>query len=261
MRDDELRRRLRKLESELEAGNAPLKPSRPDARRGVRMRPAAAGLGMAASIAATIALFLSVLPSPNDGNRTARPAGGSPTTSEPTPDPRPATLTPDAVPIEPTTLPSPANTTQPTRPPTLGPATDCSVPQGEEPAPDVSITAETSPGQVRQGQTITLRAIFRNTSGSTIENGEGNPRADFVVSDASGRVVWVYSHGRAFTQEMRMAQYAPGEEVAVETTWNLRSCGEDGADGPEVGPGTYRVRALWAGEHGGWSGFATFTVG
>lgn len=260
MRDDELRRRLRKLESELESGNASLKPSRPDARRGVRMRPAAAGLGMAASIAATIALFLSVLPSPNDGTSAVRPGANSPTAPDlvpPTPDPA---VSDPATP--PTTSPTPDPTMPPPPDPEPNPSFACQpLPADKQPGQGVSITAETSPGQVRRGETITLRAIFRNTSGSTIENGEGNPRADFEVSDASGRVVWVYSHGRAFTQELRMAQYAPGEEVAVETTWNLRGCGEDGADGPEVVPGTYRVRALWAGERGGWSGPATFTVG
>ncbi|HVL89822.1 MAG TPA: BsuPI-related putative proteinase inhibitor [Actinomycetota bacterium] len=260
MRDDELRRRLRKLESELESGNIPLRPARPDARRGVRMRPAAAGLGMAASIAATIALFLSVLPSPNDGISGVRPAAGSPANDALPDDPAPTIVTPDAVPIEPGTPPSPTPTV-PVAPTGGAPAADCFTPQGKDAGQGASITAETSPGQVRRGDTITLRAVFRNTGGSTIENGEGNPRADFEVTDAGGSVVWVYSHGKAFTKELRLAEYAPGEEVAVETTWNLRACGPDGADGPVIDSGTYRVRALWAGEHGGWSGFASFTVG
>lgn len=252
MRDDDLRRRLRSLESELEAGNLPLRPARPDARRGIRMRPAAAGLGMAASIAATVALFSQALPTKDAASLrpgsitstsplaptdpTSSPASSRSTTDSPAPS---ASGEPTPVPgtIEPTVLP-----------PGDVPACSLSVPDPSAPPEGIAVSAEADPMQVRGGESITLRAVFRNNRAVPVTNDEGNPRADFVVYHESGTPVWRYSDGRAFTQEIRTVTYQPGEEVAAEVTWNARGC-DDG----QLPPGRYLVRAFWAGPNGGTS--------
>lgn len=260
--DDDLKRGLRRVAAELETGNEPLRPARSDARRGVRMRPAAAGLGMAASIAATVALFAQLLPSTQPGGA-VRPGAASSTPSESQPDPTP-TGAPTGDPTgDPTGAPTgdPAGAPEESPPPTpieapggnTAPQSNCG------PAPAVfdaysqfRVTLDVSPASASRGEPFTFRVRLTNDGpDSTYE--EGNPRAEVFVYDRQGRVVWVSSSGMAYTMELRTGTYRQGETAEVTETWRQDGCANEEGSRPAIGPGSYTARARWNGNRGGWS--------
>lgn len=256
--DDDLKRGLRKAAAELETGNEPLRPARAGAKRGVRMRPAAAGLGMAVSIAATVALFAQLLPS-NELGGAVRPSAASQSPSESEPVQTPTEGRPSTEPTEnpsddptgaPTGEPEPS---PPTPVPPFGPDPNCG------PAPAVfdaysqfSVTLEVSPASASPGRPFTFGVRLTN-HGSDTTYEEGNPRAEVFVYDDRGRVVWVSSSGTAYTQELRTGTYRQGESAEVTHTWQQDGCASDDGSRPAIGPGSYTARARWNGNRGGWS--------
>lgn len=251
--DEDLKRGLRRAAAELETGNEPLRPARADARRGVRMRPAAAGLGMAASIAATVALFAQLLPS-NEPGGAVRPSAASHTPSEHQPDPTPTegpTQAPTGAPTgEPESSPPPTATVPPhdaTPDPNCGPA-----PAVFDAYSQFSVTLDVSPASASPGRPFTFRVRLTN-HGSDATYEEGNPRAEVFVYDHRGRVVWVSSSGMTYTLELRTGTYRQGESAEVTQTWQQDGCASDDGSRPAIGPGSYTARARWNGNRGGWS--------
>ena len=67
-----------------------------------------------------------------------------------------------------------------------------------------------------------------NTRSDTVYWWTGNPVADFVAERESVEI-WRWSHGQAFTLELRRIELDPGETLTFEQTWplvdNVRSRG------------------------------------
>lgn len=250
--DEDLKRGLRRAAAELEAGNEPLRPARADARRGVRMRPAAAGLGMAASIAATVALFAQLLPSTEPGG-VVRPSASDAVASSPQQTDRPPS--PAADPVSPQPSASPVEsagppievTEQPAPEPNCGPA-----PAVFEAYSQFRVALDVSPAWASSGEPFTFRVRLTN-EGPDATYEEGNPRAEVFVYDHRGRVVWVSSSGMAYTMELRTGTYRQGETAEVTQTWQQDGCDNGDGSRPAIGPGSYTARARWNGNRGGWS--------
>jgi len=105
----------------------------------------------------------------------------------------------------------------------------------------LTVSLATPKDRVRQGAAIPLKLTLANPGETPIAlpflTGQ---RFDFEVL-RNGRLVWSWSHDRAFTQSLSTLTLQPGEQSTFSTTWNQR-----GNDGRQVAPGLYVLRAYVA---------------
>ncbi|MFA0749632.1 MAG: hypothetical protein SLRJCFUN_000035 [Candidatus Fervidibacter sp.] len=94
--------------------------------------------------------------------------------------------------------------------------------------------------QVRAGEEVTMRLKVENKGSQPISlTFPTGQRYDFVVTTPDHQIVWVWSHGKQFTQAVNTLTLPPGQEVEFEEEWR-----QTDNDGKAVRPGTYLVKGI-----------------
>ncbi|MGE3601653.1 MAG: BsuPI-related putative proteinase inhibitor, partial [Dehalococcoidia bacterium] len=97
----------------------------------------------------------------------------------------------------------------------------------------------TSQSAYAAGETVPFEMVLRNRSDrAQTLTFLGGQDFDIVVTNPTGAAVWRWSTGRAFTQQLRMVSFAPGEERRFTATWDQLA---DAGD--QVPAGSYRATA------------------
>lgn len=94
--------------------------------------------------------------------------------------------------------------------------------------------------QVRAGEEVTMRLKVKNKGSQPISlTFPTGQRYDFLVTTPDHQSVWVWSHGKSFTQAVNTLTLSPGQEVEFEEEWH-----QTDNDGKSVRPGTYLVKGI-----------------
>ena len=138
------------------------------------------------------------------------------------------------------------------------------VPQTVTP-PGVSVTLRLSGTKVRRGEPLRLKVTVRNDGLVPIPYSHGGQTHDFWIRDENG-LVWLWSQGKVFTDQLEQDMLSPGESRSAQTRW-FSECTSDG-NGLRTTlprPGRYVGQALWvsqAGDQDGawWSNEVEFRI-
>ncbi len=96
-----------------------------------------------------------------------------------------------------------------------------------------------SPARVRRGDSLSLRLLICNETGSRIMlpmTWQGDGGFDPIVRDSKGHVVWRASRGKPRFAGAESRGIQPHQTTTYRATWNLRD-----PSGFSVPPGTYRI--------------------
>jgi len=116
-------------------------------------------------------------------------------------------------------------------------------------ADPLSVSFFTDKASYVRGEEATLTLEVKNTSALPVTvSFNSNQQHDFAVSDASGAVVWTWSHGKTFSGSTTRVMGA-GEVARYTTTWAF----VDNA-GAGVFDGTLTVKGIFLGQYLGRSG-------
>ena len=218
----DLKRKLRLLSAELERGT--VRPARIGGRHGLKLRSAAAGIGMAICIAAALAIFSQLIPTKAERDAAARekflrahPQQVEPV--EPSSDARPVS--------EPRCFPN----------------------RGDrlEPSPGDAVSASITPTTVSLGGTATFSASWTNKTDRTYSGQWQNPRVRYVVTSADHRIVYDSTAGQSFSTELHAESAPPGAVVRDSLQWRLRGCPDEQGRTQSLAPGKYFLVAVWSG--------------
>lgn len=95
------------------------------------------------------------------------------------------------------------------------------------------------PRQVDRGEAVSIDFVLTNRGDEPVRIPlNSGQRYEFEVW-RDNRVVWRWSQGRFFTQQLGSTSIQPNEEVTYRVTWDQRN-----NDGVRVPPGNYQVRAF-----------------
>jgi hypothetical protein len=99
-----------------------------------------------------------------------------------------------------------------------------------------------APRRVRSGSPVSLRLVVRNVAEHSIAIFTGKPssRANFVVADQAGQIVWQSRAGRYASAVGVVLYLAPGDSLVFRARWNPRTRGRS-----RPAPGTYQVRGIF----------------
>ena len=104
----------------------------------------------------------------------------------------------------------------------------------------LSLRLRVEPPQARAGEKVTMRLKVENEGSRpvtlTFPTGQ---RYDFVVMTLDQQVIWVWSHGKQFTQAVNTLTLSPGQEAEFEEEWD-----QTDNDGNPIRPGTYFVKGI-----------------
>ncbi|MBI4729807.1 MAG: hypothetical protein HY775_09960 [Acidobacteria bacterium] len=255
-----VRRRLKEAASELE--EAPRLPATEAIRRGERARSLRARAGVAVALAAVLALALPrVLPDAGRGGRAPLvlasppgPAPSSPGGSASASPGAPGPATPVPVPAGGTGGYSGSDSLGAVAVPPSPPPAPCPDPAAPANAPDgirVSVLLERT--SIAQGENLRMTVRVRNEGLAPVQNERRTSQEyDVWVEDASGRVVWLWSDGRAFAQAIQSDVFLPSEQKERAITWGASGCAPGSGSAAALDPGRYVARALWRSGTGGW---------
>ena len=131
--------------------------------------------------------------------------------------------------------------------------------------PGVEVTLTLSSRRVRRGEPLRLEVTVRNDGLVPIPYSHSGRTHDFWIRDEQG-LVWLWSQGKVFTDQLEQDSLAPGESRSARTRW-VSQCTEDGTDLQTKlpRPGRYVAQALWvsqAGDEDGawWSNEVAFRI-
>lgn len=242
--DDGVRRKLRRLSDELEVGLRPMRPARAGDRTPLRIRPVAAGLGMAISIAAAVAIFAQLLPSKVDRDRAAARASQSATQSGAS-----AALTNGGrLPFSSDPIPAALFNVQ------AGPRmiVPCPPPPPDSPPMHgIAIGISMRPPDVAVPSSAQVLTYWQNQTGNPVTNQYGSPKVRFLVTGGDGTLIWDSAAGLAFDQSLRVKNYRTGESDEASLSWDLHGCPDGESKTYPLPAGTYTLRSVWAGDAGG----------
>jgi hypothetical protein len=104
-----------------------------------------------------------------------------------------------------------------------------------------------APDVVRSGTPVLFELRLRNAGEATVHLAvPGRPPAfDLVVTDGTGRVVWRRLEGAVIAMALQLVSLAPGEELVLQDTWDLRD-----SEGRPVPPGRYGLTGVLPAEEG-----------
>lgn len=103
----------------------------------------------------------------------------------------------------------------------------------------VMLTLEADEETYQLGQPVTLTFTIVNTGNSAvIYNFSSGQMYDFIITH-SGREVWRWSNGKAFTQAFASLTLQPGESKRFQETWK-----QSGNQGTQLPAGEYSVSAV-----------------
>lgn len=112
-----------------------------------------------------------------------------------------------------------------------------SAPTDDGKGKDWEVTLTSDRRRYNSGQSVHLTLRLTNTGDKPLQLTFASAKThDFTVSDGDGRIVWQWSHDRAFAQALQERTVLVGGSLTREVTWD----GSDN-DGDIVEPGDYEV--------------------
>jgi hypothetical protein len=150
--------------------------------------------------------------------------------------------------------------------PAAGARPVCGDPMMQAPAPPgVEVVLELSKTTFRYGDAPRLKVTVRNGGLLPIPYSHSGQTYDFWVRDENG-IVWLWSQGKTFTDQLEQDTLEPGESRSASTRWVSR-CTADGT-GLQTKlprPGQYVAQALWVSQAGEedrawWSNEVSFRI-
>lgn len=103
----------------------------------------------------------------------------------------------------------------------------------------LSVRLQVEP-QARAGEEVTMHLKVENKGSQPISltflTGQ---HYDFVVTTPDHQIVWVWSHGKEFSQAVNTLSLSPGQEVEFEEEWR-----QTDNNGNSIQPGTYLVKGI-----------------
>lgn len=131
--------------------------------------------------------------------------------------------------------------------------------------PGVDVTLELSSTKVRRGEPLRLKVTVRNQGLVPVPYSHGGQAYDFLIRDENG-LVWLWSQGKVFTDQLEQDTLESGESRSASTRW-VSQCTPDGTDLETKLPprGRYVAQALWVSQSGDqerawWSNEVAFRV-
>jgi hypothetical protein len=113
--------------------------------------------------------------------------------------------------------------------------------------PPVDITTETSPSDVKLGDTAHVSIELVNVSDQVVWIGPSGCNNDFVILNSAGKVYRPAETIYCILAMMPPVELSPGETYAIEAFTTGRAIAEGSQDAPGlVPPGTYDIRAVMA---------------
>ncbi len=127
------------------------------------------------------------------------------------------------------------------------------------------MTLELSSTRVRRGEPLRLEVTVHNGGVLPILYSHSGQTHDFWIRDERG-LIWLWSQGKTFTDQLQQDSLAPGESRSARTRW-VSQCTPDGTDLQTQlpRPGRYVARALWVSQTGDeerswWSNEVAFRI-